>query len=217
MLKEGLITFVFDDGNATDYTDMKPIFDKYKVPACCAVVTNEIGENLTIEQLREMENDGWEIMSHSKTHPILSELPEEEVVVEARDSRIALEALGLSVDNFVYPSHAHNPTVQNVVRQFYRSARGGYQGINIEPLNISALSSVIINYETSLEDCTTLIDKAIKEKRWLIFYLHATDIKNAVANPKIFMEVLLSYIKSYDVKVVTTNKALDIIGDSDGN
>lgn len=215
MLKEGLITFVFDDGNTTDYVDMKPIFDKYKVPACCAVVTNEIGENLTIKQLREMEKDGWEIMSHSKTHPILSELPEEEIIEEVRDSRITLDVLGLNVDNFIYPSHSYNPTVQRVVRQFYRSARGGHQGINIEPLNMFALSSVIINYESSLEGCTALIDKAIKEKRWLIFYLHATDIQNAVANPDIFMDILLHYITSHDVKVVTTNQALDIMEEAE--
>ena len=211
MLKEGLITFVFDDGNTTDYTDMKPIFDKYKVPACCAVVTNEVGINLTLNQLKEMENDGWEIMSHSKSHPILSELSEEEIIEEVRDSRIALETVGLHVDNFVYPSHAHSSTVKNITRQFYRSARGGHQGLNIEPLNTSELSSVIINYESSLEGCTTIIDKAIKEKRWLIFYLHATDIKNAVDNPKIFMDVLLHYITSHKIKIVTTNQALNIV------
>jgi len=211
MLKEGLITFVFDDGNTTDYTVMKPIFDKNKVPACCAVVTNEIGENLTWEQLEEMEKDGWEIMSHSKTHPKLSQLPEEEIINELVDSRVTLIAKGFNVENFVYPSHLYNPTVKRIASQFYRSARGGSQGLNAEPLDMFALSSVIINYESSLGVCKTLIDNAIKEKRWLIFYLHATDIKNAVNDPEIFLDYLLDYIQIKGGKIVTTNQALDIV------
>jgi len=82
-LSTALVTFVFDDGNDTDYDIMKPVFDAQGEVACCAIVSDLVGTGsyLTEAQLVEMEGDGWEIVSHSKTHVDLTGLSEAQLIV----------------------------------------------------------------------------------------------------------------------------------------
>ena len=214
MLKEqGLVTFIFDDGNLTDYTIMKPVFDKQGEVACVSIISDNIGDtnSLTSTQLVEMESDGWEILSHSKTHPNLITLTEEQIRTELLDSKRSLEAMGLTIKNFVYPSHRHNNIVRKITKEYYRSARGGNQGINPERLETYALSSYIINVFTTLSSCKEYVDKAWNEKKWMIFYLHTTHIKNIKDNVITFINELIDYIQTKNINIVTVNQALDLI------
>src|SRR4030065_2292021 len=68
---EPLVTFVFDDGNETDYTVAKNIFSAQGEVACSAVTTNWINSKgyLTVPQLMELQKTGWEMLRHTQYHP----------------------------------------------------------------------------------------------------------------------------------------------------
>lgn len=60
---------------------------------------------LTWHQLKEMSQNGIEIGSHTLNHPILSQIPEGEVIQEVVYSKRELERkLGICVETFCYPN-----------------------------------------------------------------------------------------------------------------
>jgi len=71
--------------------------------------------------------DGFEIASHSMTHPNLTDLTPEQIGWEVHESRHRLEAIfHKPVSGFCYPFNACNDTVTEVVRAAgYRWARSG--------------------------------------------------------------------------------------------
>lgn len=74
-LDRPMLVISYDDGHENDYSIALPIHRREGVPAETCVVSAQIGSpgHLSIEQLRELESDGWEIVSHSKHHNPLSQ------------------------------------------------------------------------------------------------------------------------------------------------
>ncbi len=72
----GRVVFIYDDSPEEDYTQIYPVHRREGVPGCIAAVSGRIGHSswLSPSQLREMEGEGWEIMSHSVRHRALGEI-----------------------------------------------------------------------------------------------------------------------------------------------
>ena len=212
--QQALVTFVFDDGYGTDYTIMKPVFDAQGEVACSAVVSDNVGvgTGLNSAQLVEMQTDGWEILSHSKTHTSLTTLSEAEIRTELSDSKSALEAMGFTVKNFAYPYGSNNETVRRITSEYYRSARategiGTNTGINPYMLETYDLRAISADDHTKLATYKTYVDTATSKEKWLIFYMHKTDSNDAAA-----VNELIDYIQSKNVSIVTIDQALDLVG-----
>ncbi|MFB9805715.1 polysaccharide deacetylase family protein [Haladaptatus pallidirubidus] len=70
----GKLVFTYDDGPVKDYTHAYQRAHREEgVPGCAAVPSASVGteRRLSAEQLRTLEADGWEIMSHSVHHRAL--------------------------------------------------------------------------------------------------------------------------------------------------
>lgn len=75
------------------------------------------------QELRRLEPALVSIGSHTMSHPILSSLGAEQIDVEVRDSRAAIEReLGRSADVFCYPNGDFNQAALEAVRRHYRAA-----------------------------------------------------------------------------------------------
>ncbi|MFC7140978.1 polysaccharide deacetylase family protein [Halosimplex aquaticum] len=72
-MSDGRLALTFDDGYATDYEDIYPVLDDRDAPASLAVVADWLGEegHLSVEQLRELADDGWEVVAHGRKHRYL--------------------------------------------------------------------------------------------------------------------------------------------------
>ena len=94
-----LITFVFDDGNDTDYLLGREIFLEQGAVACSAITTGWIDTpgHLSIDQIRGLRDAGWEIMSHTVSHPRLTSLDAAQIEDEFAESKAALERRGILV------------------------------------------------------------------------------------------------------------------------
>jgi len=174
---EPIVTFVFDDGNETDYTVAKNIFSAQREVACSAVTTNWINNKdyLTGPQIIELQNAGWEILSHTESHPNLRGLSESQIEAELSKSKTALEGLGLTVKNLVYPYNKTNAAVKKIAERYYRSAREGGSMSNPHILDRSELKSYSIKH--NLDKMERYIDNAHSEGAWVIFYHHQIDAK----------------------------------------
>lgn len=207
---QGLVTFVFDDGTLTDSMLMAPLFAAKGVPAVSAVITDNVdtGGYTTWAQIQALAAAGWEIASHTKTHPDLRTLTEEQLQTEFSASNAAIRAHGITVENLVYPSHFQNATVRRVARSYYRSARGNAnQGINPEVLPTHQLVSLMADNPALLATYQEYVDRAATEGKWMIFYLHGTDAADITA-----LGTLIDYIQTKPLSIVTMSQALDLVG-----
>lgn len=107
----------FDDGYESVFTNAFPIMQARKIRGTSYIVTSYVGqqEMVTWDECREMNNAGWDIASHSNTHPNMTLLTATEIDKELTTARDILIAQGLvRAANFVaYPYGSNNELVQS--------------------------------------------------------------------------------------------------------
>ncbi|HEV3407610.1 MAG TPA: polysaccharide deacetylase family protein [Gaiellaceae bacterium] len=85
---------------------------------------------MTWPQLAELADSGWEIGSHTRTHPRLTSLGDDELARELRESREACErALGLPCSSLAYPYGDFDARVAT------RAGEAGYKAAATEILS----------------------------------------------------------------------------------
>ena len=72
----GTVVFIYDDGPIEDYTKTYQVHQEFDAPACTAAISGAVGASgrLSAAQLHELEDAGWEIMSHTVNHRALDEV-----------------------------------------------------------------------------------------------------------------------------------------------
>lgn len=177
-----LLTFVFDDGNDTDYLVARDLFVEQGAVACSAITTDWINtkDHLSAAQILALRDAGWEIMSHTASHPNLRSLTASQLDDELSRSKTALENLGITVHNVVYPYNKNNEEVRQITRKYYRSGRGGTNAANAPDEDPYFLKSYANKHDTSR--MKRFIDRAYVERSWIIFYHHQVDEKVDITN-----------------------------------
>jgi peptidoglycan/xylan/chitin deacetylase (PgdA/CDA1 family) len=127
------ILLTFDDAYADQFANAVPVLRSLGIPAVFFPVTAFIGQHsnwwhefagtphlplMTRDQIASLAADGFEIGSHTHTHPRLTEITLPELRVEIHESKQILEdLLGKAVDLFCYPYGRHNSDVVAAIRQ----------------------------------------------------------------------------------------------------
>ncbi len=101
------IIFTFDDANEDNYSAAFPIMQKYGFTGVLYVPFDYLGtpNYLTLDQVKTMAAVGWEVGSHTLTHPgDFNLLDSASLRAEVVDSRTKLsDALGVPILTFAYP------------------------------------------------------------------------------------------------------------------
>ena len=108
-----------DDGNLDNYKNAFPIMQKYGFSGVLYLVGNYIGaqDYMTVDQILEMYNAGWEVGSHSMSHLDLTKLGNEKLHSEIIGSRDFLELkLGIPILTFAYPFGFKNESALDYVK-----------------------------------------------------------------------------------------------------
>ena len=107
------IVVTFDDGYLSHYTHAKPVLRALGWPGVLFLTTKAIGrDGLSERQLRSLIKAGWEIDSHTLTHPDLTTLDDAALAHELSGSRRELQRrLGVAADFFAYPAGRHDARV----------------------------------------------------------------------------------------------------------
>lgn len=117
------IAITFDDGNYTFAREALPILKDYQYPVTLFVVSesikNQSNGSMSEPVIKELLNYPWiRIGSHSKTHPVLSELSEDRLRDELAGAKKDLEQMfQVSVPYFAYPSGDLSQTVRTLVEE----------------------------------------------------------------------------------------------------
>nr|WP_239588192.1 polysaccharide deacetylase family protein [Gracilibacillus alcaliphilus] len=235
--KRGITVFTSDDGRIEEYTIAKNIFENEQVPQTIAIVSDWVGSSnfLSVDQIMELQRLGWEIASHSKTHPSnppMIDNPDNDFVErEFRESKQELIDMGFDVYNYMYPGGNYGKREREFAKSYYRAARnsdGGYHlGLNLPPLNSYELKTIWLDPSAQpmrgwieneglanaiakiKERCTSLIDQATEQNGLAIISTHFANI-NTPELQLLYAEII-QYAKSKTM-VTTLNDALNKMG-----
>lgn len=125
--KKGVV-ISFDDGYRDVFQNAFPILKKYNATATLYTISDLDNPNrselkndlklMTLNELKTLQNAGWEIGSHTTTHSDLFALSDKELVREISDSKKSLEKnLGVKIKYFAYPRGKYNSKVIETVNK----------------------------------------------------------------------------------------------------
>lgn len=140
-----LIVITFDDAFVNVFENAVPILRRYELPASIFVPVSDLGrkpnwdmpecdpdKNETImrkDQIQQLDKEGFEIFSHTLTHPVLTEIQDGRLAIELAESKLAVEEIvGHKVVGISYPYGSFDVKVSNAAE------KAGYKlGFTIEP------------------------------------------------------------------------------------
>lgn len=195
-----MVSFTFDDGLTSAATQALPTLSKYGLTGTDYVITRCVGMSaipntcrantdasyMTWAQIKQLQSAGWEIGSHTVTHPYLASsdatdgqpnvLTPTQVTQELTQSKAALAAQGIVANAFSTPYGDYTSATLAQIAKVYTSHRGFADvNSNIWPYNDYLLNDYPVQAGVTVAQVKARIDTAIANKEWLILTMH--DIK----------------------------------------
>ena len=179
--QKGVLTLTFDDGLKSQNRIAFKEMQKHSYQGTLFIVANLTGlfegrELMNFEDAKEMQENSWEIGSHSLSHNFqdrLTKISDEELKNELGKSKEILEKEGFKIQTFAPPFGDYNNRVKEETKNYYfyvRPLKWGYNSFeNIDPYN---LKSKWITTKDSSDDVCSWIKKANNENLWLILNFH---------------------------------------------
>lgn len=205
---KGYIVLSFDDSLESHYSEAFEYMQQYDMPGNVGVITGQVGSegSLTVDEMKEMQGAGWELVSHSTRDAALTNLTTQEMWLAINDASDWLASHGFSKGNesFVYPHGVYNDNIIKFVADNhsmgfrYMDPLSAASGKITDPLTIGrgnaaynlTLSKTMVNYAEYLKNISVLT-----------FHDIATD-GGLSMSPADFKE-LIDYINRRDVEVIT--------------
>lgn len=118
------VVVTFDDGSRGWYTHAHPILRKHGWVGTMNLAVNHLNRwDLPVRWARRLVGAGWEVDSHTLSHPDLTVLGDRDLRLETAGSRTRLRKLfGVPVNFFCYPTGRYDERVVAAVR------KAGYLG-----------------------------------------------------------------------------------------
>jgi peptidoglycan/xylan/chitin deacetylase (PgdA/CDA1 family) len=126
------------------------------VDSVCSELTGEFvycGSVLSWDQLRQLAKEGLTLGSHTRTHPVMTQVPPDRMLEEIRTSQEDLRReIGTALPIFCYPNGNHDDTIVEILRnEGIRLAFTTLSGENkSHSLDLLRLRRVVITPRTSI-------------------------------------------------------------------
>jgi hypothetical protein len=125
-----VVILIFTDGLKSQFTNAKPVLDKYGFKATFDVVCNKVGNkdgNMNWKEIKSLHKEGHDIGSHGMSHVRLTNLSKESIEYEARESKKCLEDYGIEPSSFEHPfsTGSDDKDIVEIVAKYYEFATRG--------------------------------------------------------------------------------------------
>jgi len=211
----GNLCITFDDIDGSVYQNAFPIFKKYNVPAtffvCGKLVLDKFKGKyegyppVSIAQLKEMYDAGWEIGNHTYSHAYLTKITLSKVTEEIKKNVQFLNKNKIySLSGFSYPWGVYTDEIINIVKKYHTYARAT---VGTKPSGQPGkyrLNAVVLAAKTKLCDVLKRIEKRFKTDKTLILFAHRIhDSFDGYTWPTGYLESVIKYAVDNGVKVTT--------------
>ena len=202
----GIVTLAFDDGYKSVIENAFPIMERYGYKGIAYVIPRLIGQPgyMHWEDLRFLQRKGWEIGSHSLTHPYLPGLTTDEIHFELTKSKQILEEQGLTIRHFSSPYGEYDERVLEFAARYYDSHRTSWPpDLNDIPLSDPEdryLIKAIAVDELTLDEVKQWIVRAKQENKWLVLIFHRIGEEGTYNQSLEEFEEILSFLAENDFR-----------------
>jgi peptidoglycan/xylan/chitin deacetylase (PgdA/CDA1 family) len=182
---EAILSITFDDGLLTQYENAFPLMQKYNLTGTLYYTINatrfyelEGRELMSVENVIEMYDAGWEIGAHSVNHPRLDRLSSEDLEFELKYPIEFFEGYGIEIKTLAYPYWSVNDDVIEKVKKLYLSGNIYFDKVpnNIKKdLDFYRLKSIGIEDKHSPEQVCEWVEKAKNRGQWIILVFHSVE------------------------------------------
>ncbi len=234
----GVVSFTFDDGYLSQLTEAARILGTRGFAATEYIALRRLTEApdewgssfMRWDDLTRLQREyGWEIASHSISHPLLTEVSAQQLEQELRDSKAQLLAHGFDTTGFAAPYGDYNDAVLRKAAALYRHFRPFH---DTDTLNAFPVDRALITVKqvqsggtepevpvTTVAEVKGWIDQAVREKAWLVLVLHdlraapAADLKRdnvawGYGFPNASLEEIADYCLQQRISVRTVAQVL---------
>jgi peptidoglycan/xylan/chitin deacetylase (PgdA/CDA1 family) len=218
------VSFTFDDGLSSALTNAAPVLAAHGLTGTNYVITNCVGSTgtcaadptasyMTWDQIAQLNGMGWEIASHTVSHPQLSTdgLNAAQLTNELVNSQATLKSHGYAAIDLAFPYGDYDNNVLAQTAKYYESARGFADlGYNTWPYNNSLVVNQQVQEGATANGTTGVtyaqvkayIDAAITNKQWLVLTFHnvvtgtATGLQaDAYATTTALLDQIAAYVQ----------------------
>ena len=168
-LSEKTAILTFDDGYEDNFTVAYPYLMNKGVRGTIFVVTSTVNtkEHLTWQQMKLMTRDGWDLQSHTHTHARLTELNNDQRIMEINKSKTMIETqLKNKVQIFCYPFGSYSAEVIDVIKKAgYRLAVTVKEGVADETNAPLLLNRIRVDRYMSADELWNKAFGGLSEKK----------------------------------------------------
>ena len=219
-----IITLLDDDCRREFLTIIKPELDKRGLKSSLALITSKVGDSdtLTLEELKQLQDDGFDILCHSHSHSYdiykNNILTQDDSIIE-NDIKLAQNYMrkngfNIGAETLVYPFGNYTGgeaiKIKSVVRKYFTNAIDANGGmIKKFPYDNCLIPRKIFEFKqaSNLDYAKQLIDECKNTNAWFILGTHAWS--NVSQN---MYGEMLDYLLSSGVSVMTFSEALKYKG-----
>ncbi len=209
-IPDKLVVLTFDDAPASQYSVVAPLLKKFGFGATffvCEFPPNYKDSTLYMNwrQIKELDNMGFEIANHTRTHSNVSKLSKAQFVKELSYMEDKCDSLSIEKPtSFAYPGYGLNRDILPFLSELgYRFARAGgsraYSPLVDHPLLIPSWATNEANKETIM----AAIDQANNGKIVVLTFHGVPDVEHPWVNtpPELFT-AYLNYLADHDFSVI---------------
>ena len=191
-LDKAVVTFSGDDGYREFYTNVAPIMNQYSFTMTLNIVPWWIenqnpdgtrdgdGTSLSWTELWTLYwNYKFEVANHSENHEHLLTLSPDQVLLQINAAQLEFKTRGfVDVTAFAAPYGEYSDSIINLLKQvgYISSNRKAYEDGNqfneLADFNEWEIKVVPLEYPMTYAQVKTIIDQAVKGKKWLVFVVH---------------------------------------------
>lgn len=225
--KKPLVVLLSDDARDNDKVLLMPIMQEKNVSIGFGVVTSAIGTEgvLDFDELRELEQAGGEILSHSHAHINYAHSTDAERISDLETSLNILNENGFYPEGFIYPFNESTVASEMIVSRYFNYAYGrsygNSMGRNFPILNNQRIDRVALDtahaedpnhpgvLTNTLEYYKAKVDEGVENNSIVAFMMHADTMDSTQLS---HLRNLIDYARTIGAEIVSPKEAFDIAG-----
>jgi len=175
--------------------------------------------NVTLLQVKEMENNGWESGGHGLEHDNLTAIVLDSVEAKIRASYNFLISNNLSHESFAWAFGAYNDTIKSIAKKYFKNIRTSHDFYYLDGIDRLELGYFAVKSQFTANDIIARIEEAKRLGAPLViigFHVILPDTAKPIpiywCKESVYKD-FLKYLKKQNITPVTIKKAMQILKD----